>query len=175
MAVSEITPEQLRDLLTKHSDLPLIDVRSPVEYRQVHVRGAENMPFDTLKVESLSQLAGFEPDGPTYVICKAGVRSLRACERLAEAGFENAISVQGGTDACVAAGLTVSVSEQGMSLERQVRLVAGGIVFVSSVLALTVHEYFAGVAAFIGAGLMFAAITNSCGMGMLLAKMPWNR
>ncbi len=62
-----------------------------------------------------------------------------------------------------------------MSIERQVRIVAGGISLVGAILAITVNRYFAVVPAFIGGGLMFAGITDTCGMGMMLAKMPWNR
>ena len=60
-------------------------------------------------------------------------------------------------------------------LERQVRIVAGFLTLVGAVLGFFVNPYFIGLSAFIGAGLMFAGITDTCGMGMMLAKMPWNR
>ena len=40
---------------------------------------------------------------------------------------------------------------------------------------ITGNVYLAGIPAFIGAGLTFAGVTDTCGMGMLLAKMPWNQ
>ena len=82
---------------------------------------------------------------------------------------------RGGTLAWDAAGLPVVRGKKTILLERQVRIAAGFLVLVGAVLALVVHPYFVGLSAFVGAGLMFAGITDSCGMGMLLAKMPWNR
>ena len=90
-------------------------------------------------------------------------------------GWLNVVNVEGGTLACEAAGLPVVRGKKAISLERQVRIAAGFLVLVGAVLALTVHPYFAGLSAFVGAGLMFAGITDTCGMGMLLARMPWNQ
>ena len=90
-------------------------------------------------------------------------------------GVANVISVDGGTDACIADGLTIERGKKAISLERQVRIVAGSMVLVGAVLALTVHPYWAALPAFVGAGLVFAGVTDTCGMGMLLMKMPWNR
>jgi rhodanese-related sulfurtransferase len=85
------------------------------------------------------------------------------------------VNVEGGTLAWEAAGLPVVRGQKVISLERQVRIVAGFLVLVGALLAMTVHPYFAGLSAFVGAGLMFAGITDTCGMGMLLARMPWNQ
>jgi phosphotransferase system glucose/maltose/N-acetylglucosamine-specific IIC component len=89
------------------------------------------------------------------------------------------VSVDGGTTAWDEAGLPVIRGKKFVSLERQVRITAGLIVLVSGVLALTVTPPLAGiaagVAAVMGAGLAIAGITDSCVMGMLLAKMPWNQ
>lgn len=62
-----------------------------------------------------------------------------------------------------------------MSLERQVRIAAGLLVVLGTALGYFVHPYLLGLPAFVGAGLVFAGITDTCGMGMLLAKMPWNQ
>lgn len=62
-----------------------------------------------------------------------------------------------------------------MSLERQVRIAAGSLVFIGVALGWFVHRGFFAVPAFVGAGLVFAGLTDFCGMGLLLAKMPWNR
>ncbi|MEK6249879.1 MAG: rhodanese-like domain-containing protein [Planctomycetales bacterium] len=175
MPVIEITPGNLEDLLSKESHPQLIDVRPAVEFRRVHLMHARNIPFDELSADKVSAGKATDAGSQIVVICKAGVRSRQACEKLAQAGFSSAVSVQGGTDACLSAGLAVQHGPQPMSLERQVRFIAGGIVLTASVLAMTVNPYLAGISAFVGAGLVFAAITNTCGMGMLLAKMPWNR
>lgn len=114
-------------------------------------------------------------DEPLYVICHSGSRGRQACEKIRAAGFHNVVNVEGGTQAWVQAKLPVQRGKQTISLERQVRIAAGSIVVISAVLALTVHVAFAGLAALVGAGLVFAGITDTCGMGMLLARMPWNR
>jgi hypothetical protein len=91
------------------------------------------------------------------------------------AGFANTINVEGGTLACEVAGVPVVRGKKMMSLERQVRITAGSLVLVGAVLGFFVHPYWIGLSAFIGAGLAFAGITDTCGMGMMLAKMPWNQ
>jgi rhodanese-related sulfurtransferase len=174
VSVTEITPQQLNEVLASQPGARLIDVRPRVEFRRIRLLRAQNIPFNELSVDALPAEAGTS-DSKVYVICKAGVQSRRACEKLAQLGFANAVSVQGGTDACLSAGLAAQHGQPGMSLERQVRLAAGSIVLITSILAITVSPYFAALSAFVGAGLVFAAVTDTCGMGMLLAKMPWNR
>ncbi|QDT14967.1 rhodanese-like domain-containing protein [Alienimonas californiensis] len=150
----------------------LIDVRTGPEYRGVHAEGARNVPLDRLDPALLKQeLRG---DGPILAICQSGARSVRAVETLRAAGLE-AISVDGGTPAWESAGLPVARGKKSISLERQVRIAAGSLVLIGSILALTAHPYWAGLPAFVGAGLTFAGLTDTCGMGLLLAKMPWNR
>jgi rhodanese-related sulfurtransferase len=83
--------------------------------------------------------------------------------------------VTGGTVAWEQAGLPVKRGKKAISLERQVRIAAGFLTLLGAVLGFFVHPYFIGLSAFIGAGLMFAGITDTCGMGMMLAKMPWNQ
>jgi len=62
-----------------------------------------------------------------------------------------------------------------ISIERQVRIAAGLLVFFGVLLGVWVHPGFLAISAFVGAGLAFAGITDTCGMAMMLAKMPWNR
>ena len=91
------------------------------------------------------------------------------------AGFTNIVNVEGGTLACVEHGLPVVRGNKMVSLERQVRIAAGLLVLVGALLGWLVHPALHGLSAFIGAGLLFAGITDTCGMGMLLARMPWNQ
>ncbi|QDV71849.1 rhodanese-like domain-containing protein [Botrimarina mediterranea] len=164
-----VSPAELADAL-KQSDTSLIDVRTPVEFQEVHVRGARNVPLDRLKP------ADFQGrDQKLYVICKSGSRAAKACDQLSAAGITNVVNVEGGTQACVEAGLPVNRGEAAMSLERQVRIAAGTLVVIGTVLGALVHPYWLGLSGFVGAGLVFAGITDTCGMGMLLARMPWNQ
>jgi len=152
----------------------LIDVRTPAEFAEMHIEGARNLPLPFLDPHLLR---AENPDTarPIHVVCRTGNRGRKACEALTAAGFTNAVNIDGGTLACEAAGVPVVRGKRVMSLERQVRIAAGGISFIGAMLALTVDEGFAGIPAFIGAGLVFAGISDTCGMGMLIAKMPWNR
>jgi rhodanese-related sulfurtransferase len=169
-----ITPQELAQLRKNPSHrVELIDVRTPVEFREVHVDFARNVPLDRLDPAVIRAERNCSAE-PLYVICRSGGRGRQACEQLAAAGL-NVVNVEGGTAAWDAAGLPVIRGPKAISLERQVRIAAGFIVLLGAVLALTVHPYFIGLSAFVGAGLLFAGITDTCGMGMILARMPWNQ
>lgn len=158
------------------SDVDLIDVRMPTEYREVHAKDAQNYPLDSLDPHAIAKTHRPGPDRPLYVICKTGGRSSKAVQKFLDAGIDHVVNVQGGTNAWVEAGLPVVRGKQAVSLERQVRITAGSIALIGSLAAIfTGNVYFAGIPAFIGAGLAFAGITDTCGMGMMLSKMPWNQ
>ena len=100
---------------------------------------------------------------------------MKVCQKLEGAGFTNLVNVDGGTSAWQSAGLPVVEGKKVMSLERQVRIAAGSLVVIGVIVGQFVHPGGFALSAFIGAGLVFSAVTNTCGMGMLIAKMPWNR
>lgn len=155
--------------------LDLIDVRTPAEYRQTHVAFARNIPLDQLDAESLiRERGGVNCARPLYVVCHSGTRSRQAVEQLRKAGLLTVIDVEGGTVACVAAGLPAVHGKKTISLDRQMRIVAGALAFSGTLLSFW-HSGFLVVPAFVGAGLMFAGITDICPMLMVLARMPWNR
>lgn len=166
-----ISPTQLQQVLNSSTQETLLDVRTPVEFAEVHVPQARNIPLDQFDPESLQ----VPKDQPLYLLCRSGARATKAAEKMAKLGFENAVVVEGGTLAWIDAALPV---ERGatkvISLERQVRIAAGSLVFVGVILAIFVHSYFIILPGFVGAGLVFAGVTDFCGMGLLLAKLPWN-
>jgi rhodanese-related sulfurtransferase len=170
-----IDPRELADLLSAGKPVALIDVRTPAEYREVHVDFARNVPLDQLNAAQVENLRKGSASGPIYVICRSGSRGKMACEKLAAAGLTNVVNVEGGTSAWDAAGLPVVRGKKAISLERQVRIAAGSLVLIGSLLGFFVHPYWIGLAAFVGAGLVFAGVTDTCGMAMLLARMPWNQ
>jgi rhodanese-related sulfurtransferase len=172
MTTATISPQQLLELHRSDQGVELIDVRTPVEYREVHVGFARNVPLDRLDAVELT--AG-RNGSPLYVICRSGSRGQQACDKLSAAGYTNVVNVEGGTQAWDQSGLPVVRGKKSVSLERQVRIAAGALVVVGSALGLFVHPYWIGLAAFVGAGLIFAGITDTCGMGMILARMPWNQ
>jgi rhodanese-related sulfurtransferase len=169
MSVPTIPPARLAELAAA-GPVPLIDVRTPAEFEEVHVAFARNVPLDRLDPQALG-----DPAAPVYVVCRSGSRGQKACEKLLAAGFANVANVEGGTLACVEAGLPVVRGRKTISLERQVRIAAGSLVLLGVLLGVLAHPGFLGLAGFVGAGLVFAGITDTCGMGLLLARMPWNR
>jgi rhodanese-related sulfurtransferase len=171
---STITPRDLAALLDQGRPVDLIDVRTPVEFRELHLQGARNVPLDRLNPQELLQLRS-QADQPLYVVCRSGGRGAQACEKLWKAGFTNVFNVEGGTTACAEAGLPVVRGRKAVSLERQVRIAAGTLVLSSTLLGWLVHPAFFGLTAFVGAGLIFAGITDTCGMGLILSRMPWNQ
>ncbi len=174
MSVSTISPQQLHDTVQAGQAVELIDVRTPVEFREVHVSFARNVPLDQLSAAHVA--AGRHGSTqPLYMICRSGSRGKQACEKLSSLGFTNVVNVEGGTQAWEQAGLRVVRGRQAVSLERQVRIAAGSLVLIGSALGAFVSPIWIGLAAFVGAGLVFAGITDTCGMGMLLARMPWNQ
>ena len=170
-----ISPQALAQLVNAGRDIDLIDVRTPVEYCEMHLAPAENIPLHQLNPESIMQARNGTRDAPLYVVCHTGKRGEKACEKFRQAGYTNVVNVEGGTLACGYAGLPLVRGEKRVSLERQVRIAAGTLVLLGAVLGWMLHPAFVGLSAFVGAGLIFAGVTNTCGMGMLLANMPWNR
>ena len=164
-----ITPIQLQTILAAQPSSPVIDVRTPVEFAEVHVSQARSIPLDELKPGSLP----LPKDQPVYLLCRGGQRATKAAEKFAKEGFLQPVVVEGGTLAWIEANLPVTRGTgKVISLERQVRIVAGSLVFIGVVLGWFVHRGFYGLSAFVGAGLVFAGITDFCGMGLLLAKLP---
>lgn len=171
MSVTTISPQALDALVRSGAAIELLDVRTPAEFQEMHVAFARNVPLDRLDPKQHAARPG---NAPLYVICRSGSRGKQACEKLAAAGIE-VVNVEGGTLAWDQAGLPVVRGRKVMSLERQVRIAAGALVLVGAGLGYFVHPAWIGLSAFVGAGLVFAGVTDTCGMAMLLARMPWNQ
>jgi rhodanese-related sulfurtransferase len=171
-----ISPGELRALLASHPDLLLLDVRTPVEFAEVHVARARNEPLDSLDPRALLGSGILPTDRAIHLICRTGSRATKAAEAFAKAGHADVVVVAGGTQGWIEAGLPVERGTvRAISLERQVRIAAGSLVFTGVILGWRIHPGFYGLSGFVGAGLVFAGITDYCGMGLLLARAPWNR
>ena len=168
-----IGPDELAQLLETRSEVRLLDVRTPAEYETVHIWGAYNVPLDLLGEHGPEIRATITE--PVVLICQSGQRARKAEAALREAGMPNLHVLDGGVSGWNAAGHMVVRGTERISLERQVRIVAGGIVALGGLLALTVNPLWAILPAFAGSGLVFAGVTNTCAMGMLLARLPYNR
>jgi rhodanese-related sulfurtransferase len=164
---------KFQETLEQNPQIDLIDVRTPAEFETYHIVGARLQPLDELDCASKLRSRGAN-DSPLYLLCESGNRARKAAEKFAASGFEHCVVIEGGTKAWADAGLPVVRGRQTISLERQVRIGAGALVLTGVALGTAVHPAFYGLSAFVGFGLMFAGITGWCGMGVLLAKMPWN-
>lgn len=174
MSVATIQPRELHEIRNAGKKVTLIDVRTPKEYQEVHAQGARLIPLDQLDPQVFKQERNGSGE-PLYLICRSGSRGKQACEKLIAAGLAEVVNVEGGTLAWDQAGLPVVRGQKMVSLERQVRIAAGALVLIGAVLALAVDPWFALLPGVMGAGLVFAGVTDTCGMGMMLAKMPWNQ
>lgn len=172
--MNTISPKQLNETVGTGTKVDLIDVRTPVEYREIHIPFARNIPLDRLDAAAIAK----EREGnsePLYVVCHSGSRAKQACDKLSAAGCRNVIQVEGGTSAWNQAGLAVVKGKKAISLERQIRIIAGSLVFSGVMLGTLVNPYFYILSGFVGLGLVFAGVTDICPMGMMVARMPWNQ
>ncbi|MFO0791207.1 MAG: rhodanese-like domain-containing protein [Pirellulales bacterium] len=175
MAVATISPTGLAERWKAGEKCELIDVRTPSEFREVHVEFARNVPLVQLDPDTVMRARNGSTSEPLYVICLKGGRSQQACEAFIKRGYTNVVSVEGGTAAAENSGLPLVRGKKSISLERQVRIAAGSLVIIGVILGWQVHPALYGLSGFVGAGLLFAGITDTCGMGILLSKMPWNK
>ncbi|MFG1432014.1 rhodanese-like domain-containing protein [Xanthobacter sp. V2C-8] len=170
-----ISIDTLRERIAQ-GPLTLIDVRTPAEYGEVHIPEARSAPLDALNPQALERAGQVERDKPLYLICRTQNRSKAAATAFEKAGFTNVLVVEGGTSAWDAAGYPVARgARKVISLERQVRIAAGTLVVLGVLLAWLVQPLFILLSAFVGAGLVFAGVTDTCGLGLLLTRAPWNQ
>ena len=152
----------------------VMDVRETVEYRFEHIHGTTHVPLSELSEDKVSRL---KKDKPLYIVCKSGFRSQKAAEQLIHYGFSQVYVLEGGLDAWRQAGKSLNRGTEIhiWSMDRQIRLAAGTLVLLGIALSYWLHPLWIGISVLVGGGLIFSAVTNTCGMGMILAKMPWNR
>lgn len=170
-----ITPRELYRRLQAGAPAELLDVRTPPEHAAAHVAGTRLIPLDQLDAGEFARRRGAEA-APLYVLCQSGGRAAKAIEKLCKAGLEGCVLVEGGTQAWIDAGLPVERGESKvLPLMRQVQIVVGLLSALGAGLALGVNPWFAMIPLFTGCGLLFAGLTGTCGLALLLARMPWNR
>jgi rhodanese-related sulfurtransferase len=174
-AKTSIKPLELQRLLAEGAPALLVDVRTPGEFAAAHVPGAKLIPLGDLNPDAFQRQRGSE-EIPVYVLCQSGGRARKAIEKLERAGVQGCVLVEGGTQAWIDAGLpTERAPSTALPLMRQVQIAVGLISAAGAALALAVNPLFAILPLVTGGGLVFAGITGTCGMALLLAKMPWNR
>jgi rhodanese-related sulfurtransferase len=172
--IPTISSKALHELQKAGVAIDLIDVRTPAEFEEVHCEGARLVPLDCLNPQAV--LAEHRhPDEPLYVTCRSGSRARQACARFIAAGFSNVVCVEGGTLAWEQAGLPVMRGRKTLPLDRQVRIATGLLLVLAAALAFLVHLSFLSLVPLVGLGLIYAGVTDRCGMALTLARMPWNQ
>ena len=169
-----ITSTELRDRIASDAQLWILDVRTPAEFETAHIDGSYNVPLDVLKDHGSEVAERLDQGQDVVLVCRSGQRATQAAELLRSTGVPGGSVLENGITDWEGRGFEVNRGVQRWDLERQVRLVAGSIV-LSSVLGSVAVPRLKWLAAAIGAGLSYAAISNTCAMGTALSKLPYNR
>jgi rhodanese-related sulfurtransferase len=152
----------------------LVDVRPPERFAAERIPGATSVPLPTLARPTVP-----DPGLRKLVFqCEVGIASEKAGKKVLQAGWPGAVyHLPGGIRAWKRAGLPVerAPGSSGLSIQRQVQVAAGSLVVLGVVLGATVTPRWLALAGFVGAGLVFAGATGTCGMAALLARLPYNR
>lgn len=159
-----------KELNENFNDGILLDVRTSAEFEEVHIPGSRLMPLHELDPQKVKEMGGSR----VALICRSGNRAKQAAEKLEAAGHGGLEVLEGGVTAWDEAGLPVNRGKKSISIERQVRIGAGVLIVTGVVLGAVVTPWFLLLSGFVGCGLIFAGLTDWCGMGLMLARMPWN-
>ena len=170
---SIISAPELVNLIQEQPDVRLLDVRTPGEFETAHIPGAYNVPLDTLP-EHTREIRTVT-DAQIVLVCQSGQRAGKADDALRAAGMSNLHVLEGGMNGWIANNFDTIRGRRRISLERQVRIIAGGLAATGGILALFVNPLFAILPAFMGSGLVFAGVTDTCTMAMLLSRLGYNR
>lgn len=176
MMIAEISAENFGKKLSTGEALDILDVRTGVECRAEKLSCKVNYiplhDLDSKRFAADRKVRG--ATGPLYILCRSGGRAAKAAASLADAGIADIVVVKGGLAACSACNVPTEKGK-GISLERQVRIAAGILVISGVLLGHFIDDSLYIFSGLIGGGLVFAGITDYCGMAMLLARAPWNR
>jgi rhodanese-related sulfurtransferase len=169
--LQEIDAETLKNWLDKNQ-VNLVDVREPGEYAGEHIPGAKLASLSKFNPQEIKQMG----DKQIVLYCQSGNRSGKAAKQLLNAGVEPVIHLKGGLPTWKQAGYEIEKNKNApISIMRQVQIVAGTLVFTGTILGAFVSPWFLILSGFVGAGLTFAGISGTCGMAILLAKLPYNQ
>ena len=169
-----ITSTELRDRLASEKPLWILDVRTPAEFETAHIDGSLNVPLDVLNDRGSEVARQLDQSHDIVLVCRTGQRASQAAELLQSEGVTGGSVLENGITDWEGQGFDVKRGVQRWDLERQVRLVAGSLV-LSSVLGSIAVPRLKWLAAAIGGGLTYAAVSNTCAMGTALSKLPYNR
>jgi rhodanese-related sulfurtransferase len=172
IAGDPVDTSQLRSWLDAPSAPRILDVRTPAEFETAHIPGSYNVPLDTLREHRQELITHL--DDAVVLVCRSGMRAQQAERAFVEAGLPNVHVLRGGITQWEADGGPLTRGRERWDLERQVRLVAGSLVVAGGLASVAVPGA-KWLARAVGAGLVFAAVSNACAMGNVLSKLPFNR
>ncbi len=161
----EISVHHLSEQL-KNGKVIALDVREEDEFRYENIPGTSNVPLVRLNAES----AKYSKDADIFVLCQTGIRTPLAVNQLRESGFKQVHAVQGGIEAWKSARYPLTRGSGPIPIMRQVQIIAGAMALIGG-LFVSLRW----VAIFVGAGLIFAGVSGTCTMALILARMPWNK
>ena len=170
-AIEKIPAEQIKGM----QNCLVLDVRTGIEHKSVALKMPhKHVPLGELDVQKFAADHHLDKQKPVYLLCRSGARATKAAEAFLKAGYDNVHVIEGGIMACENCGIDVEKTSA-VSLERQVRITIGSLVLIGVILGAVIHPVFNMLSGFLGAGLLFAGITDWCGLSLLLAKAPWNK
>jgi glyoxylase-like metal-dependent hydrolase (beta-lactamase superfamily II)/rhodanese-related sulfurtransferase len=171
-SIEMISPRDAESLLKQDQQVKILDVRSALEFSQTHIEPSINIPIDMIsaKIGELSQ-----SKQKYLVLCHSGTRAAMAADMLLQSGIHTVKVIEGGIAHWEKEKLPVIKGQGGISLERQVRIIAGSLVLLGIIMAALVHWVFIFISVFVCCGLIYAGLTDNCLMGMLLMKLPYNK
>jgi Protein of unknown function (DUF2892)./Rhodanese-like domain. len=180
MSTSRISAAEFENLRgsTSSSPISVIDLRTSAEIEQERIADCICLPFQQANTETVAHAftnRADKTDNRLFLLCQSGMRADATVRQLGpQPGIEWVI-IEGGVNAIKAAGGNVLKGKgRSIPLERQVRIAAGIAILAGVLLGATLNPNFLLLSGFVGAGLVFAGVTNRCGLAFLLARMPWN-
>ncbi len=167
---TKLSAEQANTLLKERGAI-LVDIRETDEVARTSVDGAHHHPMSQIGPEILAQFK----DRDVILLCASGARATQFASHAGD-HHDRIFVVEGGLAAWAKAGNPVQTNTKApLPIMRQVQITAGSLVFLGTVLGFFVHPGFYGLSAFVGAGLVFAGVSGTCGMATVLGMMPWNK
>lgn len=170
MQIQNVSAEQLHQWI-KDDEAVLVDVREPAEFANTHIQHSTLLPLGKITANDLPST-----DKKIVIYCQKGARGNSACVKVTAENERIVYNLEGGIVAWQAKGLPVNKGQsKTIPLDRQAQITIGGFVLAGSAAAFLANPLYIVVPVFFGAGLLFAGISGTCPLSLVLAKMPWNR
>lgn len=167
--VEKISVKEYLDLKKKEK-VRLVDIRTPHEHKRECIGCAEN-----ILVEDIYD-ANIDSDEVVVLHCQSGNRTNQAAEKVAGLTAKKIYLLDGGINAWKQHKQPTQKNvKEPLPIMRQVQIIVGFMVLLGVILSFTVSQYFAILSGFFGAGLLFAGLSGTCGLAIMLEFLPYNK